>query len=103
MVKTIWLIEVIMGCALSVAFLVLYAFGSPGWWRWPIGKNLVAKSAVLAIMFLLTGLSAVVRVPAWAFLAGMGVLDGVLVWRLVITWHVQHGASSTSERVPPRG
>lgn len=88
--KALGLILVGLGFALSGAFVLLYGLGSHEWRKYAIGRNLLAKSLVLCVLLGMSLLSSVVQVPPPLFYAALAALDGVLAWRLVITWRLQH-------------
>lgn len=72
----------------AIAFVILYAAWSPEWSHSSMGRNLMAKAAVLAFMLGLSLLSLLVRIPAWVWLGGMALLGAVLWWRLWILWRL---------------
>lgn len=85
-----WLVLVAVGLAGALAFVGLYAAGTPTWHRSAIGRTLMATAAVLAGLLALTLASVLFRFPAWVWLGGMASLDAVLwaqVWQL---WRIQH-------------
>lgn len=88
--KALGLILVGLGFALSGAFVLLYGFGSREWRKYAIGRNLLAKSVVLCVLLGMSLLSYVVAVPSLLFMTALAALDGILAWRLVITWRLQH-------------
>lgn len=80
-----------VGFAAMVAFVALYATGSRGWYRTPVGRNLMALPAVLLGLLGLWLLSrAFGPLPLWMWVGGLGSLDAVMVWRVAILWRLQH-------------
>lgn len=73
----------------ACTFVGLY-LRSP-WWQSALGQNLMAKAVVLAVMFGLSLAGYFVRVPMWVWGGGLLLLAGVLWWRVVILWRIQHG------------
>lgn len=75
------------GC---LTFVVLYATGSPGWWRTPTGRNLML---VMAILLVLLGLVVAGRwfgpLPRWVWVGGLGTLDVAIWWLVIILWRKQ--------------
>jgi len=61
-----------------------------GWRHHPIGRNMMAKSAVLAGMLGLSLLVYLIRLPAWIWLGGMYTLGAMIWWRNWISWRLQH-------------
>lgn len=78
-----------LGCLL---FVLLYAIGSD-WRRSALGQNLMAKTALLGLLFGLGLLSLVSPIPPWIGLVFLAALDVVLYWRVWILWRIQHGQS----------
>lgn len=82
-----------LGC---LAFVVLYAWRSIGWWRSDAGRNLMVVMAVLLALF---GLVVAGRwlgpLPHWLWSVGLVSLDIAIWWRVIILWRKQH------ERITP--
>lgn len=89
LVRAVWLALVALGAAGGLAFVVLYGWGSRGWHRTAVGRNLMAMGAALTVLLGLSLASWLVRLPPALWLGGMGALDLVLWWRVVILWRIQ--------------
>ena len=85
-----WAVLVAAGLIAALTFVALYAWRSVEWYASAVGRNLMAMAAVLAGMFGLSLVALVVPVWPWLWLGGMGSLDAVLWWRVVILWRLQH-------------
>jgi len=89
-VTVAWLVLVCVGLIGALVFVLLYAFGTPTWYRTAMGRVLMSGAAVLAALLALTLASLVIRWPMWIWLLGMAALDAWLwaqVWQL---WRIQH-------------
>jgi uncharacterized membrane protein len=79
-----------VGFLAMVAFVALYAVGSPDWRRSPMGRNLMALPAVLGSLLGLWLLARVLGpLPLWLWASGIAALDAVMWWRVVILWRIQ--------------
>lgn len=82
---------IVAGFVPAVAFVVLYAIGSPDWRKSSVGQNLMALPAVLGTLL---GLWIAARwvgpLPLWVWLAVLAAMDAVLWWRVVLLWLIQH-------------
>lgn len=85
-----WVALLVVGLAGCLAFMGVYWWGSRGWHRTPVGRNLMAMAAVLAGMLGLSLLGLAWTLPAWLFLGGMASLDAVMWWRVALLWRAQH-------------
>jgi hypothetical protein len=79
-----------LGCLGCLAFVALYAWRSPGWWRTGTGRTIMA---IVAILLFLLGMVTAGRwlgpLPRWIWTGGLMVLD-VSIWSLVIVlWRRQ--------------
>jgi len=88
-----WIVVVLaeLGIAIlaGLTFLVLYGLRSH-WRDTPLGRHMMAFSAVVVgavASLLLVGIG--VPVPAWVFAGGFGLLDVVLVQRVLLLVRVQ--------------
>jgi hypothetical protein len=87
------LVELAVAALAGVAFVGVYV-RSP-WLRTPAGRHMMAVSLVMAAEAgTLLAVGAGVRVPLWAFAVGYGLIDVVVLHRLVLLWHAR--------RTPPR-
>lgn len=77
-----------VGCLM---FCLLYLIGSPDWRKSALGQNLMAKTALLGLLFGLGLLSLLLPIPPWIGLVFLAALDAVLYWRVWILWRIQHG------------
>jgi hypothetical protein len=82
-----WIVLLAVGCVGAVVFIAIQS--RVRWWRTPIGRNLMAMSAVLAGMLGLSLLAFLVRLPTWLWLVGLASLDTVVWWRNWIAWRLQ--------------
>ena len=85
-----WLVLVCVGLLGALTFVLLYATGTPTWYKTAMGRVLMSGAAVLAGLLALTVASLVISWPPWIWLAGMASLDAVLwaqAWQL---WRIQH-------------
>lgn len=77
-----------LGC---LAFVVLYAWRSYGWWRTDTGRNLMTFMAVLlGVLALVITSRWIGPFPRWVWSAGLGLLDAAIWWRVIILWRRQH-------------
>lgn len=87
----IWVVVGELGVAVlaGLVFMVLYAARSP-WRASALGRHIMATTAVVvgeSLTLLLLGLG--VPLPPWVFAVGFGLLDAVLVQRVVLLLRVQ--------------
>lgn len=82
-------ILIAVGAAAMVAFVVVYAVGSRGWYRTAVGRNLMALPAVLAVLLLLSTARRLGHVPDAVWWVSLGALDAVMWWRVVILVRLQ--------------
>lgn len=89
--------EVIATFICSLLFIVLYSVVAP-WWRYPLGRNLVAFDAALSLTLLPSvvhhtfGVSSALSAPfAWFTLVSFATVPCVIVWRAVIMLRMQLG------------
>ena len=81
-------VVLVTGLTSILTWIGLYTAMAP-WWRDPIGRTLVAKSALLACLFVhpilivFFGLRGSV-VAAWADVTLVGLVTPVMVWRIVV-------------------
>jgi hypothetical protein len=91
------LVEVLLGCVGCVAFAVLYGSRSP-WRESPMGRHMMAFTVVTAgELGSLLALGLGLPVPIWVFALGFGLLDLVIVQRLVLLWRMQRGDTLREE------
>ena len=95
MTQTAWIvlllrIGVISGFLSLVAWIALYTRLAP-WWRNPIGRTLVAKTALIALLFIPTALGLFFRLSArdsltvgWVDVALIGLVTPVMLWRCAV-------------------
>lgn len=84
-------IAVGLGAAGSLAFVVLY-LRTRGWYRSPIGRNLMAMAAVLTALLLLVFVVRFIPsldVRRWLWFGGLCALDAVLWWRVGLLLRLQ--------------
>lgn len=82
----------------AATFVVMYGLRSPDWAGSDIGRNLMAKTAILAALLAMSLINLVVRVPAWLILVGMAALDAVIWWRVAILRRMQRRQASEVDR-----
>lgn len=85
-----WALLLVVGLAGCLTFIGFYSWGSRGWHRTPVGRNLMAMAAVLGGMLALSLAGLAWTPPAWLFLGGMAFLDAVMWWRVALLWRAQH-------------
>lgn len=90
MIRALYAVLVAAGLAAAITFVALYAWGDRGWFRSELGRNLMAKTAVLGGLLGLSLLGMLIRVPAWVWIGGMATLDAVMWWRVIILYRLQH-------------
>lgn len=90
MIRVLYTVLTAVGFAAAVTFVVLYAWGDRDWFRSELGRNLMAKTAILGGLLGLSLLGLLIRVPGWVWIGGMATLDAVMWWRVVILWRIQH-------------
>jgi hypothetical protein len=83
-------VAVVSGFASIAGWVVLYSFLAP-WWESPIGRTLVAKSVLIALLFVPTGLSLFFHlnrldsvVAGWVDAGLIGLVTPVMIWRSVV-------------------
>lgn len=87
--RTVILVELAVAVAAGIAFVALYAWKSR-WTTTPMGRHMMAFAAVTtgeAASLLALGLG--VRVPPWVFVIGFGLLDLLVIQRLVLLMRAQ--------------
>lgn len=79
----------------SLAFVAWYSLVAP-WWRYPIGRAIVALDSAIALATgpavagLIFGAAVVsARFFQWVTVAAFGAIPLITVWRMVIVWRVQ--------------
>jgi hypothetical protein len=95
---------VLISGALSVLlFVAVYTWYAP-WWRDEIGRTIVVKDILIAIMLVPTILSLFFeftrlssRVAAWVDIGLFGLLTPVMLWRCVVWRRIHRG----EDRQPP--
>lgn len=104
-----WIILLLKVSCLSgflslTAWVVIYSFLAP-WWRNPIGRTLVAKTALVALLLVPTALSLFLHfnrltshIAAWIDVGLIGLITPVMIWRSVV-WVRLHKAG----RLPADG
>lgn len=109
MTQAAWLIlafkvTVIAGFVSLAGWVALYSFLAD-WWRNPIGRTLVAKTALIALLFIPTALSLFFKlsrigsyIAGWVDVGLIGLVTPVMLWRSVI-WVRLHRAG----RLPSNG
>lgn len=88
----IWVFVVLYALLAAGAgtFIVLFGFGSGGWWRNDVGRNMMALAGVLFALATLVLLSRLVGpLPIWIWIGGLASLDGVIWWQVAILWRKQ--------------
>lgn len=90
-------------CSLA-GWIVLYTALAP-WWRNPIGRTLVAKTALVAAMFIPSILALFFRLSArgslvagWVDVALIGAVTPVMWWRSAVWWRLHRAG-----RLPRNG
>ncbi|HET9866435.1 MAG TPA: hypothetical protein VFQ06_04015 [Nitrospira sp.] len=94
---TAFLVEAAVGFALSLVFVLLYAFRS-NWRETAIGRNVMAFMAALMILL---GMLLAGRIknavwdnggmPAWAWVIAFGAFDLIIAWRVALLVKAQKG------------
>ncbi|HZR50125.1 MAG TPA: hypothetical protein VFB06_11455 [Streptosporangiaceae bacterium] len=94
----------ISGFVTLAGWIALYSVLAP-WWRNPVGRTLVAKTALIAALFIPTGLSLFFGfsrldsyVAAWIQVSLIGLVTPVMIWRSAV-WLKLHRAG----RLPSNG
>lgn len=94
----------ICGFASLVAWIALYSWLAP-WYRNPIGRTLVAKTALVALMFIPSMLSLFFHmnrldsyIAGWVDVGLIGLVTPVMIWRCFV-WLKLHKAG----RLPRNG
>lgn len=74
----------------ALTFVLSFVLGSRGWYRDPIALNLVAMGAVLGALLGMVVVSwAVGMLPWWMWIGGLGSLDAIIWWQVVLLWSRQ--------------
>ena len=90
-------------CALA-GWVVLYSVLAP-WWKDPIGRTLVAKTALIALLFIPTALSLFFNlnrldsyITGWTDVSLIGMVTPVMAWRSAVWWKLHRAG-----RLPRNG
>lgn len=104
-------IALISGLVSLAGWIALYTALAP-WWRDPIGRTLVVKTALIAGLFIPTTLSLFFRlsrldsyIVGWVDMALIGLVTPVMLWRSAVWWRLHnagklHEAARNTEDVP---
>lgn len=72
------------------------------WWRNPVGRSLVTKSALVAVLLIPTTLSLFFDlnrktslIVAWADVGLIGLITPVMLWRSVVWWRLHRAGTLT--------
>lgn len=97
-------IALISGFASLVAWIALYTVYA-AWWRNPIGRTLVTKTALVAALFVPTALSLFLKLNrqdsylvGWIDVALIGLVTPVMLWRCAVWWRLHRAG-----RLPQNG
>lgn len=88
---TTWLI----GTAFTgiVVFALVYAIGSPSWYRSRVGRSLMLFPVSLGVLLGLFLLSQLIGpFSPWIWVTGLSMLNVAIWWRVVVTVAVQHSS-----------
>ncbi len=81
----------IAGFVSLTGWVVLYSFLAD-WWRNPVGRTLVAKTALVAGLFVAPVLSIFFRldiyIAGWTDVALVGLVTPVMIWRSLVWWRL---------------
>jgi hypothetical protein len=90
-------IALVSGFASLAGWIVLYTILAP-WWRNPVGRTLVAKTTLIALLFIPTTLSLFFNlsrldsyIAGWTDMALIGLVTPVMIWRSLV-WVKLHRA-----------
>jgi len=99
MTQASWLVlalkvAVISGFISLAAWVALYSFLA-AWWRNPIGRTLVAKTTLIALLFIPTAISLFFKlnrldsyIAGWVDVALIGLVTPVMLWRSLVWWRL---------------
>lgn len=109
MTQASWMILVlkvglISGFVSLTGWVVLYS-ALAAWWRNPIGRTLVAKTVLIALLFIPTAMSLFFNlnrldsyIAGWADAALIGLVTPVMLWRSLLWWRLHQAG-----RLPRNG
>lgn len=84
-------ITLVCGFVSLVGWVVLYTFLA-SWWRNAVGRTLVAKTALVAGLFVAPILSIFFRlnpyIAGWVDVALVGLVTPVMLWRSAVWWQL---------------
>lgn len=80
-----------VGSVGALTFAASFVAGSPrSWFRDPISLNLIAMALVLGALLGMVVVSwAVGMLPLWVWVGGLGSLDAVIWWQVILLWSRQ--------------
>lgn len=97
-------VALISGFCSLAGWVALYSFLA-AWWRNPIGRTLVAKTALIALLFVPTALSLFFHlsrldsyIAGWADAGLIGLVTPVMLWRSAVWWKLHRAG-----RLPRNG
>ncbi|HEY6278719.1 MAG TPA: hypothetical protein VIX86_20595 [Streptosporangiaceae bacterium] len=97
-------IVIVTGFASICLFIAVYTYLAP-WWRNEIGRTLVVKDVILALLLLPSVLSLFLdlnrftsRVVAWVDVVLFAAMTPVMVWRTVVFARIRRRASGAATR-----
>lgn len=97
-------IGLISGFASLTAWIALYT-ALAKWWRNPIGRTLVAKTVLIALLFIPTSLSLFFDlsrldsyIAGWTDASLIGLVTPVMLWRCLVWWRLDKAG-----RLPSNG
>ena len=89
-------IGLISGFVSIALWVALYTLWAP-WWRNAIGRTIVVKSVLIAVLFIPTTLNLFFdlnrydsRVVGWVDAVLIALVTPVMVWRSFVWWHLHH-------------
>jgi hypothetical protein len=87
-------VALISGFVSLAGWIILYTALAP-WWRNPIGRTLVAKTTLIALLFIPTSLSLFFNlsrldslIVGWIDMGLIGLVSPVMAWRSVVWWRL---------------
>ena len=85
------LYRIFLCTSLTGSLLWIADYSRSGWWRNPVGKNLVTKTAIITLLLAISLVGSLVRLDPlaleilrWCDLVLLAAIGPVMVWRMVV-------------------
>lgn len=95
--RTTFLVEAVVGFAAALTFVIGYL--RSGWWRSEVGRHLMSMTALLgALLGLIVAGRIFGPLPQGVWAVGMGVLDVLLIRRVLLMIKARHVERRTKSK-----